>query len=112
MAIGTGVSYGLYSSAVLMLAVRALGGHWQTAASLFARMVLPFAYALVLLLGLQRWQPVPSPDLWPDMLLSALRIVVSFGLYAVVPFTLRGHPAFAQLWSHFPGARRPARVAP
>jgi O-antigen/teichoic acid export membrane protein len=106
VAIGTGVSFALYSAAILAFAVREVGGELSQAAKVFGGVLLPFAYAVALLLAIDLWQPIVDPGPVPDLGITVLKLGAFVALYAIVPFRLRRHPAFMRVWEHLPRLRR------
>jgi O-antigen/teichoic acid export membrane protein len=106
VAIGTGVSFALFSFATLAFVVRQVGGEASQAVRVFGGVLLPFCYAVALLLAIDLWQPVSGPGPVQDLGITAVKLGAFLALYAIVPFRLRRHPAFARVLEHLPSLRR------
>ena len=108
VALGTGASYAAYSIAVTALALRELDQGWRELFRLYARVLVPFIYAVALLLIGERWLPWQPSGLAADLGVTMLKIALFCALYAPLLLVLRAHPAVERLAALLPHLGRAA----
>ena len=102
VAIGTSITYCLYFFAIIFYALRQFGDALKEFISLLLMIFTPFAYAIILYFGIERFLPVAINGLWSDIIYTALKISLFVILYCLIFYKIRKHSAFIKFLNHLP----------
>lgn len=102
VALGTSISYFIFCSAIVWYTLKQFKDNIGNIYKYFLMIYSPFIYSLLLIIGLENLLLFNSMDIWNDMAITSIKILLFFLLYSLIFILVRKHSAFIRLIDHLP----------
>jgi len=102
VAAGTSLSYIVFFCVMTWYALKQFGGTTREYFSVLVSILIPFLYALLLILALDNLFASSIQGLWSDLLFTAIKGCLFVLLYGLIILRVRKQPAFVKLAGNLP----------
>ena len=102
VAIGTSITFFIYSFVLIFYALRQFGDAFKEFTHILLMIFAPFSYAVVLYFCIDLFVPVSISGLWSDILYTSLKMTLFILLYCLIFYRIRKHSAFIKFLNHLP----------